>query len=336
MVTVGTTVGVTVPATLGQTISNTLIDTGATRSCLSEEYYQQLLLPGLKPVHRLLVQTASGGNVQTTGSVKCNFKLGEKQFSFDFIVCKNLSRPCILGLDFLKKHRIGIGWSPNGKFQLDFHKQVLVESIKVYMTGPTLQARYHVDLPPQSLVVLNAKAQIEKDMEGGLYKVVPDFLLSNEYPELVLIPTLHNVEVIKPECIPFVLLNLSEERISLKKGEILGHLEEEDITVEEITTGTMFQNLNMEVGESDHDVTSNKAFIASPADVDTHRKVKLQDAEVLDHYKKEFEEFCEEYKDIFSRDSSDIGKTPLITMEIETGDSPPVCQRTYKPTIETC
>ena len=38
---------------------------------------------------------------------------------------------------------------------------------------------------------------------------------------------------------------------------------------------------------------------------------------------------CEEYNDIFSRDSSDIGKTPFITMEIETGDSPPVCQRPY-------
>ena len=40
-------------------------------------------------------------------------------------------------------------------------------------------------------------------------------------------------------------------------------------------------------------------------------------------YKKEFEELCEEYNDIFSKDSSDIGKTPLITMKIETGDSPP-------------
>ena len=38
---------------------------------------------------------------------------------------------------------------------------------------------------------------------------------------------------------------------------------------------------------------------------------------------------CEEYNDIFSKDSSDIGETPLITMEIETGDSPPVCQRPY-------
>ena len=188
-VTVGTTVGATVPVTLGQTVCNALIDTGATRSCLSKEYYQQLLLPGLKPKHRLLVQTASGGNLQTTGSVKCDFKLGERQFSFDFIVCKNLSRPCIFGLDFLRKHRIGIGWSPNGKFQLDFHKQVLVESIKVYMTGPSLQVRNHVDLPSQSLIVLNVKTQIEKHVEGGLYKVVPNFLLSNEYPELVLIPT---------------------------------------------------------------------------------------------------------------------------------------------------
>ena len=197
------------------------------------------------------------------------------------------------------------------------------------MTGPSLQARCHVNLPSQSLVVLNVKAQIEKHMEGGLYKVVQNFLFSNEYPELVLIPTLHNVEVTKLECIPFVLLNLSEERISLKKGEILRHLEEEDITIEEITTGTVYQNLDIEDSELSCDVPLEKAFITSPADVDTHRKVKLQDAEVLDHYKKEFEELHEEYKDIFSKDSSDIGKTPLITMEIETGDSPPVFQRPY-------
>ena len=45
--------------------------------------------------------------------------------------------------------------------------------------------------------------------------------------------------------------------------------------------------------------------------------------------RRSFEELCEEYNDIFSKDSSDIGKTPLITMEIKTGDSPLVCQRPY-------
>ena len=85
--------------------------------------------------------------------------------------------------------------APNGKFQLDLHQQVLVKFVKVYMSGPTLQTRQCITIPSRSLMVLNAKATIDKYMEGGLHKVVPNFLLSDEYPELVLIPTVHNVEI---------------------------------------------------------------------------------------------------------------------------------------------
>ena len=45
--------------------------------------------------------------------------------------------------------------------------------------------------------------------------------------------------------------------------------------------------------------------------------------------REKFRLLCEEFEDIFSKDSTDIGKTPLITMDIDTGDSPPVCQRPY-------
>ena len=141
------------------------------------------------------------------------------------------------------------------------------------MSGPTLQTGQCINIPSRSLMVLNAKATIDKHMEGGLYKVVPNFLLSDEYPELVLIPTLHNVEITETQCIPFILLNLSEEGIFLRKGEILRHLEKEDITVEEITTETMLQSENMEPIKLKCDIFSEKAFITSPADVDTHRKV---------------------------------------------------------------
>ena len=44
---------------------------------------------------------------------------------------------------------------------------------------------------------------------------------------------------------------------------------------------------------------------------------------------KALKEQCNEYKDIFSIDSSDIGKTPLIEMEIDTSESPPITQRPY-------
>ena len=198
-------------------------------------------------MHKLQVRTASRSSLCPTGTVTCDFKLGKQTFSFEFIVCRGLSRPCILGLDFLRKYKIGIGWSPNGKFELDLHQQVLVESIKVYMSGPTLQTRQCITIPSRSLMVLNAKATMDKHMEGGLHKVVPNFLLSDEYPELVLIPTIHNVEITETQCIPYILLNLSEEEIFLRKEEILRYLEKEDITVEEITTETMFQSENMDL-----------------------------------------------------------------------------------------
>ena len=72
-----------------------------------------------------------------------------------------------------------------------------------------------------------------------------------------------------------------------------------------------------------------KKFITSPADVEVHRKVELQDAEISDEHKQQFADLCKEYDDIFSKDSADIGRTPIVMMDIDTGDSPPISQRPY-------
>ena len=42
-----------------------------------------------------------------------------------------------------------------------------------------------------------------------------------------------------------------------------------------------------------------------------------------------FEGLCEEFTDVFSQDSGDLGKTLLMKMEIPTGDNPPISQRPY-------
>ena len=63
--------------------------------------------------------------------------------------------------------------------------------------------------------------------------------------------------------------------------------------------------------------------------MNTHRKINLQDAQVSAKYREQFRQLCKEFEDIFSKDSTDIGKTSLITMDIDTGDSPPVCQKPY-------
>ena len=42
-----------------------------------------------------------------------------------------------------------------------------------------------------------------------------------------------------------------------------------------------------------------------------------------------FKDLCMEFSNIFPTDSSDIGKTPLLEVEIDTGDSLPITQKPY-------
>ena len=140
---------------------------------------------------------------------------------------------------------------------------------------------------------------------------------------------LHLVQKEKQDSIPVALINLNEdERIFLKKGEILGCLEPSPIEVTEIVKEEIGE-IGEEDEEEDESIPLEKKFITSPAEVNTHRKMQLQDAKVTEENREKFRLLCEEFEDIFSKDSTDISKTPLITMDIDTGDSPPVCQRPY-------
>ena len=67
----------------------------------------------------------------------------------------------------------------------------------------------------------------------------------------------------------------------------------------------------------------------SPANIEVHQKVEIQDAKITEVQQNAFKELCNEFKDIFSLDLSDIGKTPLLEMEIDTGDSPPITPKPY-------
>ena len=72
-----------------------------------------------------------------------------------------------------------------------------------------------------------------------------------------------------------------------------------------------------------------KKFITCLTDIEVHRKVELQDADVTEAQQNAFRELCNEFKDIFSMDSSDNGKTPLTEMKIDTGDSLPITPKPY-------
>ena len=85
-------------------------------------------------------------------------------------------------------------------------------------------------------------------------------------------------------------------------------------------TNDQWENIQ-EIVESD--------FLTSPADIYPKRRVELEDAEICEKTRESFAQLCDEYDDVFSKNNQHIGKTTLIEMEIDTGDSLPVAQSPY-------
>ena len=70
-------------------------------------------------------------------------------------------------------------------------------------------------------------------------------------------------------------------------------------------------------------------FLISPGDIYPNRKVELEDADIKEATRISFEALCKQQHEAFSKNNKDIGRTQLIEMEIDTGDSLPVAQSPY-------
>ena len=331
-VIIGSEQGTTFPTKVGSTLCNALIDTGATKSCMSESYYKMLHLDSIRSVVNTRVRSATGSNLSPLGIVNCTLKLGKTTFVNDFIVCQNLTRPLILGKDFLMKNHITVRYAENGKCILNFQQEEMVATLDITNT-PQLRTSSAVLLPGRTLAVIQVNSELKPEQSGQVYEVQPNEVLSEKYPNIYIVPMIHNVDTYIPDTVPLVIINFSIDDISISKGEIMGFLQSQSIDISEIRTETSTEPSPIGIGEDNvKEVSQNqeeKKFIMSPADIDIHRKVNLQDADVSEEHQNAFKELCHEFKDIFSVDSGDIGKTPLVEMEIDTGDSPPVTQKPY-------
>ena len=349
-----------IPAEIAHEKCKVLIDTGASRSFMREDYFKKISNAKLMPTLRnVRIRSATGRDVQTLGRTKTQFKLGVTTYFSEFIVCRNLRRPAILGIDFLRKNRLGTTWTEEGKFALQKGDDILVESIEVFFedTHPKLKALKCMDIQARSIVIITTKADFQIQDQGKIFEVKPTEEFIINHPNLITLPIIHKTDTENRENVPYMLINLSNNDEHILKGEEIAIMEELMINSDQIHKETdkqetkeqlkpdlkvrkneihfeeevsyVDEELVIEACESDEEEEVEKKFITSPADVETQRKVKLQDANITEIDKTRFRCLCNEFEDIFSKSSEDIGHTPLVTMDIDTGDSPPVCQKPY-------
>ena len=332
-----------------------LFDTGATKSVMSGKMYRNLKLGPLDDSNLPSVVGANGSSLGVMGRIRCTiaFEKEEDRFDQTFLVCENLQRGVILGKDFARQNCAGVYWTPHNTRVLHTNLKTIAETKELVPSGTAaIHVKQTTKLPPRSLAVVDVN--INTTSEDKI-RMIPDSLCQSRHPNMYMMGFDADLSKRGKDTVaPFVLINLSyTENVRLRKDTVVGWTQKDDAEGEvfqietlDITprnhtnprtprTFAQFVEMPENTDKIDTDVdlqkvfTSASNFIKSPAEVDTHRKVDLEDKIIKEETKEKFHKLCDRYDQIISKGSADIGKTLLVEMDIDTGDSPPIACRPY-------
>ena len=154
-----------------------------------------------------------------TGDIYINFKIGRKHsFTHRFVVCECLSKPFILGEDFLCEHYMTLGWAPGKKRTLAY----LGDTIAVASQGVTnkpLVLRNSIRIPARNCAVVPAYCE---QMFSGKVTTVPCDELKHKFPNIYLEPMqMDNSEGKSHDTIPYMIVNLDYHDVVYIKKDTL-------------------------------------------------------------------------------------------------------------------
>ena len=81
--------------------------------------------------------------------------------------------------------------------------------------------------PGRTLAVIQVNNDLEPEQSGQMYEIKPNYYLTEEYPNLYIVPMIHNVDIHKTENVPLVVINFLTDDIYLSKGEIMGFMQDQ-------------------------------------------------------------------------------------------------------------
>ena len=103
---------------------------------------------------------------------------------------------------------------------------------------PQLSLANSMTLPGRDLAIVYVNNNLKPEQSGQLCEIEPNYLLTEEYPNLYIIPMIHNVDVHKTENVPLVIINFLADSVYLSIGEVMGFMQNQSLDISEIVTET--------------------------------------------------------------------------------------------------
>ena len=291
-----------------------------------------------------MVVGANGTSLGAIGRINCEIEIGKKRFKQTFLVCENLTRSLILGVDFAKQHAAGVHWTKHNSFVLTIDMKTVAETKELHNKA-AVSLKKRTKLPPRSCAVVDVDINTTSTDKVQL---VPDEYCITSNPNMYMYNLFADLsEKTKDSVTPFVIVNLSNDQyLEFPENHVVAFTEKDDTEGEvfeiekiDITPRNWIpvqsQQPVTEIAKIDTEtdlhciLTSASNFIKSRVEVEAHRKVDLKDKKIKEETRQEFNKLCDRFDDIISKGSDDIGKTLLVKMDIDTGDSPLIASKPY-------
>ena len=171
--------------------------------------YKRLKLGPLNTTRLPKVVRVDGTSLGAMGRISCEKNIGEQTFKQTFLVCQNITRPVILGKDFVRDNCAGVHWTEDNIRMLTINLKKLIETPELLprKTKYAVSLRKAASLPPRSCAVVdvnintNSKEQVQ---------MIPDELCQLNNPNMYLY-SLHAdlAERRKYTVTSYVIINLS-------------------------------------------------------------------------------------------------------------------------------
>ena len=205
---------------------------------------------------------------------------------------------------------MGITWGPGGVLQLRDNEDIPVQTAEEVISFP-ITLTIKVTMSPRSLVIVSVLVNLPPYKNKTRFDFIPLEVSPDLGPNCIIYPLdFATIRGGQQKALQ-VLMNLGEQELCLSQGILLGHFQQGQLEEIMITTKDIF-GVNIEEPWAAEDMEDEvlkgdgKGFITSPADIEPRELIKLRDAKVASQHREAFEALCEEYKDVFSKDSADL------------------------------
>ena len=129
----GNTKGTTFKIKVNDHVFPSLFDTGAQVSCIKYDTVAALGLLHQISRSSTCIWTANGQDIGVKGSIMVSFKIGPCSFTHKFVVCEAITRPFILGEEFLSCHCFKLDWTDDNKRFAEYRSEIIAVASQVLM-----------------------------------------------------------------------------------------------------------------------------------------------------------------------------------------------------------